>query len=346
MRYYAKTMSLFLALTLLVATASTAQTSPAGGLRADTPADYAPHAPSSKTFNEFWTYQFWLNGGVQVQLNLSRASFGSFKDPVCGADLAIMNFRGKNAFVAREYPVRRFSWDPASARLEVHPLIYAEGIPPRAHKLTFSTVKDGKSYSLELTFEGMTPGVVWGDGVFQLPDNQKMGLFFHIPKARVSGKLSLNGDTLAVKGFGWMDHSYQTQFAPKLIDMSYRYAVVSGRTEGGFFFKKGDAVFGYGIREEKGRLTLMNPLDIKIPSRAPWGGVSLAKQLDIPMEGRAALAFQRTEDRQRTSFMSELSSIERFGAKVFLGGEIIGFRGTGLVDNSLPAVYSFTAVKR
>src|SRR4051812_16687945 len=87
---------------------------PTGGLRSDTPVDFAPHNPSSKTFNEFWTYQFWLNGGVQVQLNLSRASFGSFKDPVCGADLAVMNFRGRNAFVAREYPVKRFSWTPAT----------------------------------------------------------------------------------------------------------------------------------------------------------------------------------------------------------------------------------------
>ena len=85
-----------------------AQTPPTGGLRPDVLADFAPHAASSKTFNELWTYQFWLNGGIQVQLNLSRANFGSFKDPVCGADLAVTNFRGRNAFVAREYPVKRF----------------------------------------------------------------------------------------------------------------------------------------------------------------------------------------------------------------------------------------------
>jgi len=323
-----------------------AQTPPTGGLRADGAADFAPHSPVGKTFNELWTYQFWLNGGIQVQLNLSRASFGSFKDPVCGADLAVTNFRGQNAFVAREYPAKRFSWTPATGRLEVHPAIYAEGLPPRAHRVSFSTEKDDKSYFLELTFEGMTPGAVWGDGVFNLPDGQKMGLYFHIPKARVTGRLALNGDTLTVRGFGWMDHTWQTQFAPKLIDVGYRYAVYSGHAEGAYFFQKGDAVFGYGVREEKGRLALLSPKSIDVPSRTRWGGTSLARQLDVTLESGAPVSLVRTEDRQRTSFLQELGTFERFGAKIFLGGELVGFRGTALVDGTSPAVYSFTVIKR
>ena len=325
---------------------STAQTPPIGFLRPDTPSDFAPHAASGKTFNELWTYQFWLNNGIQVQLNLSRANFGSFKDPVCGADLAVTNFNGRNAFVAREYPVKRFSWTPAPARLEVHPKIYVEGLPPRAHKIFFSTVKDGKAYYLELTFEGMMPGVVWGDGVFNLPDDQKMGLYFHIPKARVTGRLALDGDTIAVKGFGWMDHTWQTQFATRLIDIGYRYAAVSGGAEGGYYFQRGTSVFGYGIREEKGRMILLNPVGVSVVSRSTWGGTSLPRQIDIAFDGKPGVTLLRTEDRQRTSFMQELGSLERFGAKVFLGGELMGFRGLGLVDGTKPAVYSFTVVKK
>ena len=269
-----------------------------------------------------------------------------FKDPVCGADLAVTNFRGRNTFVAREYPMKRFSWTPATARLEVHPNIYVEGLPPRAHKLYFSTVKDGKSYFLELTFDNMMPGAVWGDGIFDLPNDQKMALFFHIPKAHVTGRLALDGDTIAVKGFGWMDHTWQTQFATKLIDISYRYAAVSGRAEGGYFFQKDNTVFGYGIREEKGRLALLNPLGISVASRADWGGTPLPKQIDIALDGRPPVTLLRTEDRQRTSFMQELSSLQRFGAKVFLGGELVGYRGVGQVDGSQQAVYSFTVVKK
>lgn len=331
------------ALSLLLSQAF-AQTPPSGGLRPDTPTDYAPHASNGKTFNEFWTYQFLLNGGIQVQLNLSRANFGSFKDPVCGADLAVMNFLGRNAFVAREYPVKRFSWN--GARLEVHDDIWAEGVPPRAHRLFFSTEKAGKAYLLDLVFEGMTPGVVWGDGVFQLPDNQKMALYFHIPRARVKGRLALDGDTINVRGVGWLDHTWQTQFAPKLMDAGYRYALTAGRAEGGYFFQKGDKVFGYGIRQENGKFTLLQPTGLTAASRTSSGGVSVPKRLEVGLEGRAPLALLRTEDRQRTSFMSELSSIERFGAKMFLGGELLGFRGAALVDDAQAALYSYTIVKR
>ena len=339
-------MRSFTLFALALAGISLAQTPPVGLLRPDGPSDFAPHAALGKTFNELWTYQFWLNGGIQVQLNLSRANFGSFKDPVCGADLAVTNFHGHNAFVAREYPMKRFSWTPAPARLEIHPKIYVEGLPPRAHKVFFSTVKDEKAYFLELTFENMTPGVVWGDGVFSLPDDQKMGLYIHVPKARVTGRLALNGDTITVKGFGWMDHTWQTQFATKLIDISYRYAAVSGRAEGGYFFQRENNVFGYGIREDKGRMTLLNPIGISVVSRAAWGGTSLPKQIDIALEGKPAVTLVRTEDRQRTSFMQELSTFERFGAKVFLGGELVGFRGVGQVDGAQQAVYSFTVVKK
>jgi len=332
--------------TLAFLSTTLAQTPPTGGLRPDTPSDYAPHASNGKTFNEFWTYQFLLNGGIQVQLNLSRANFGSFKDPVCGADLAVMNFLGRNAFVAREYPIKRFSWSPSAARLEVHDDIWSEGMPPRSHRLFFSTQKAGKAYFLDLTFEGMTPGVVWGDGVFDLPDNQKMALYFHIPRARVKGRIALDGDTINVRGFGWLDHTWQTQFAPKLIDAGYRYTVTSGRAEGGYFFQKGDKVFGYGIREDKGRFALLNPTGLTAASRASWGGTSVPKRLEVALEGRAPLALLRTEDRQRTSFMQELSSIERFGAKMFLGGELMGFRGAGLVDDAAPAIFSYTVVKR
>jgi hypothetical protein len=321
-----------------------AQTPPSGGLRPDNPVDYAPHASNGKTFNEFWTYQFLLNGGIQVQLNLSRANFGSFKDPVCGADFAVMNFLGRNAFVAREYPVKRFSWN--GSRLQVHDDIWSEGVPPRAHRLFFSTEKAGKAYLLDLTFEGMTQGVVWGDGVFQLPDNQKMALYFHIPRARVKGRLALDGDTINVRGFGWLDHTWQTQFAPKLIDAGYRYAVTSSRAEGGYFFQKGDKVFGYGIREEKGKFSLLQPTSLTLANRTALGSTSVAKRLEVNLEGRPPVSLLRTEDRQRTSFMQELSSIERFGAKMFLGGELMGFRGVALVDDAVPAVYSYTVVKR
>lgn len=332
---------------LTAALPARAVTPPEGGLRRDTPADYAPAPRPGRTHNEFWTWQFRLNDGIQLQLNLSRVHFGSLKDPVCGADLAVMGFRGHNYFVAREYPMRNFSWNSEAARLEVHADIYAEGLPPRAHRVSFSTRKGGHDYFLELTFEEMTPGAVWGDGIFRLGGGEESALFIHIPKAKVKGRLAIDGDTTAVRGFGWMDHSRQSQFGTKFMDAGYRYAVTSGRAEGGYFFQDGDKVFGYGVREEKGALALLKPESIRVSERTSWGPAAVPKGLDISLEGRNdTLRLQRTENRQRTSVLQELGTFERFAAKMYLGGELLSYRGLATVDSLRPAVFSFTIVKR
>ncbi len=314
---------------------------PTGGLRRDNIADLAPHPQPSGNYNEFWTYQFGLNNGVQVQLNLSRADFGRFKDPVCGSDLSVMGFRGKNYFVAREYPLKNFSFDSAHARLAVHTRIFTEGAPPLAHHVFFSTRKDGVSYLLDLTFSDMTPGVVWGDGVFHLRDHQQVGLYFHIPGARVRGKLAINGDTTDVRGFGWMDHSYQTDFATRLIDHGYRYVTCTAPWQGGYFFQNGQGVFGYGVRNQGGRLTLLSPQSIQTPDAA---GAAFPSTLVLAFADGSHAKFQVLQDRLRTSAFQELNWLQRKAAALFLGGELISDRGTGRFDGDT-ALYSFIAVR-
>jgi len=337
----------FSALILLHALTTFAAVSmPQGALRRDTQTDFAPQPGPGKTHNEFWTWQFLLNDGIQVQLNMSRVHFGKFKDPVCGADLAIMQPGGRSSFVAREYPLSNFKWNPSEGLLSVHSNIWSEGYPPREHRVVFGTSKSGKDYFLDLTFEKMMPGAVWGDGLFRVGGGETVALFIHIPKARVKGRLLLGGDTIAVRGFGWMDHSRQSQFGTRFMDAAYRYAVTAGRAEGGYFFSDKSNVFGYGVREENGALTLVKPSAINVSERSSWGGLAVPKRLMIEAGVGASVRLLRTEDRQRTSVLQELGSLERMGARMYLGGELLGYRGVGLVDDSLPAVYSFTMVKR
>jgi predicted secreted hydrolase len=318
---------------------------PSGNLRPDNLDDFAPHPQIGKTFNEFWTYTFWLNNGISVEVNLSRASFGSFKDPVCGANLSATNFKGKNYLVAREYKSSNFAFDRNSYRLSIHERIFSEGRPPESHRLFFATTKKGTSYFLDLTFKEMAQGSVWGDGVFQLPDNQKVALFFHVPRARVQGRLAIDNDTLAVQGWGWMDHTWQTHFAPKLIDAGYRY-VVPGRVEGGFFFRRDGNLFGYGLREENGKRIVLHPTGIRTLEKTSWAGINLPLAFEIDFNGAPAVRYRWKEQRQSNSAFQELSSFERWGAKLYIGGDLYGFRGTGTVNDSLPAVFSFTGVKR
>lgn len=323
-----------------------AATPPEGGLRGDTPADFAPAADPGRTHSEFWTWQFRFQDGMQAQLNISRAHFGKLKDPVCGADLALMGFRGRNHFVAREYPLSNFAWDPSAGRLAVHAGIFAEGVPPRAHRVHFATRKAGTSYFLDLTFEAMAPGVAWGDGVFRLGKGEEVALFLHVPRARVRGRVGVDGDTVSVQGVAWMDHTRQTQFGTKFMDASYRVATTSGRITAGHFFRDGARVFGYGVREQAdGSLALLKPETITARESEAWGPAPVPRRLEIGMEGGGTLRVERTEDRQRTSVLQELGGLERMGARMFLGGELIGYRGAARVDDQ-PGIFAYTIVKR
>jgi hypothetical protein len=317
---------------------------PVGGLRRDDQADLSPHPQATRTFNEFWTYLFWLNNGIQVELNLSRASFGKFKDPVCGAGLSVMNFKGRDYLVAREYPSGNFVFDTARQRLSVHERIFFEGFPPLKHRVFFSTSKNGVAYFLDLSFEDMLPGLVWGDGVFHLPGDQRLGLYFHIPRARVHGRLGVNGDTVAVEGFGWMDHNWETNYAPRLIDAGYRYALFSGRAEGGCFFQKDGRIFGYGLRQTEGQPVLLRPKGMKTTETMTWAGVAQPRSFEIDYDGAPPTRGRWKDLSQWASAFRQLNSLERFGAKLFAGGDLYSFRGTGVVNDSFPALFSFTAV--
>src|SRR5690606_42053193 len=104
--------------------------------------------------------------------------------------------------------------------------------------------------------------------------------------------------------------------------------------------------FGYGVRTEPGVLSLLRPAIFTAPVPSSWGGVSVPRRLEIRLAGGDTVRFARTLDRQRTSVLQDLGKLERMGARMFLGGELLGYRGLGRVDEAHPALYSFTLVKR
>ncbi|MEO7424372.1 MAG: hypothetical protein ABI036_04245, partial [Fibrobacteria bacterium] len=168
---------------------------PTGDLRSAVLTDLKPHASGSKTYNEFWTYHFYLEGNIQVVLNFSRVNLGSFKAPVCGADLTVLGFKGRNYSVAREYEKKNFAFVDSNQLLRVHEKIWLEGKLPDAHHVHFATNKKDVGYFLDLDFNDILPGKVWGDGMFKFGSSDAVGIFIHIPGAKVSGKIAINQDT-------------------------------------------------------------------------------------------------------------------------------------------------------
>jgi hypothetical protein len=322
---------------------------PTGDLRSAVLTDLKPHHSSSKTYNEFWTYQFALDGNVQVILNFSRVNLGSFKSPVCGADLTVLGFQGKNWTVAREYDRKNFAFADSSQELRVHADISFSGKLPEAHHVHFATTKKDVRYYLDLDFSDILPGKVWGDGMFKFGGGDAVGIFIHIPSAKVKGRLGINKDTVAVEGRAYMDHTFQTDLAPDLVDAGYRYVAQDGNVEAGYFLDPASKFerqpVGYGLKQVNGELSLRKPASLKVLSSNKAMGTKVATSLEVSFQDGGKVILNRSEDRLQQSVLHEFSGFSKMAIKSFMGGEILTFRGQGTLGGGRPMAYNYFTVE-
>jgi hypothetical protein len=276
---------------------------PTGSPRATTTQDLRPRDLGGSSYNEFWTYQFQLTGDLQVFLNFSLANLGAMRRPVTGTELAIVGLDGNNYVVAREYDRERaFSFDASRQRLTVLPdSIFFEGAPPRGHRVYLRTNKDGNSYLVDLEFSQIDPGMTWGDGVFRL-GREQFGMFIHIPYARVRGTIEVNNIRRTVEGTAYMDHIFQTTYAPRLISGAYRF--VSHTREGyetGLYVMPASAfesrVIGFGVQKRGGRTQLRVADELQVVSARPSLGVQVPWQISLHMRDGDQVILSRRGDR-------------------------------------------------
>jgi hypothetical protein len=319
---------------------------PTGEARTTTATDLAPRAATSSSFSERWSYHVLLDGGLQILANLSMARLGSFRDPTVGAHLAVLGFGDRDYRVNREFLVStHFSFDPLVSRLHVHPLIFFEGAPPHRHRLSFETTKDGVHYQIDLTFSDMASGMTWGDGAFQL-GREALGLFIHIPYARVAGTVAINGEQRRVRGTAYMDHSYHTTYAPRLVRTAFRMVrhTGSGWEVGHYFLPNSryeDRAIGFGVRQEGGRTTLLRPEALEVVNTRRALGVDVPGQVSVTFSDRSRTVLSRRSDRQAFAALGELSALERVVVRRLIGGEVMHFRGDGTVGTGQSAAYEF-----
>lgn len=311
--------------------------------------DLKPHPSGSKTYNEFWTYHFFLDGNVQAILNFSRVNLGSFKSPVCGSDLTLMGFRGKNWTVAREYDKKNFVFTDSTQGLRVHEKIWFSGKLPESHRVHFSTNKKDVGYYLDLEFSDILPGRVWGDGMFKFGGGDAVGIFIHIPSAKVKGRIAINQDTVDVQGTAYMDHTFQTDLAPDLVEAGFRYVAQGGSVEAGYFLapasKFDGQPVGYGLKMADGEMTLRKPTAFKTISSSKAMGARVPTALEISFQDGSKTLLNRSEDRLQQSVLHEFSGFTKMAIKSFMGGEILTFRGLGTIAGTRPMAYNYFMVE-
>ena len=310
-----------------------------------------PHTMKGDYYNEFWSYHVFLENDLHVHLTFSLANFGTFKSPVSGGKLFVSNFMGEHFNISREYPLERLVIDESSHTFRLHPErdIYLTGQLPHEHRIFFRTSKDNISYLVDLQFYEIQSGFTSGDGIFRI-ENEEMGIFIHIPRASVRGKIAINQDTLHVAGTAYMDHTFQSNLSSKVVDMGFRY--IAHPAEGGYLAgyylipknRKSRDVVGFSIDQTNSPATIEKPDMITVLGSDKVGGRSVPRYVEILYESGNRRILSRLHDFQHVSFLEEVGGIRRRLVRSFLGGEVVEYVGTGKLDGVTPVNYNFFLV--
>ena len=292
-------------------------------------------------YNEFWNYQFYLNDDLNVHITFSVANFGSLKSPVSGVQVSIDGMDNTIYQLSREYSINHLVQDKENYmfRLRQERDVWFEGKLPNEQRVRIHTSKDGVHYDIDLKIFNILKGYKWGDGKFQI-GSEEVGIITHIPYAEAGGYVEVNGNRKQVTGSVYMDHTYQHQTTTRLVDSGFRFVHHQD-------FKNWDLLYlllpddsndkkaiGYRLHSVNGDVTLHGVENIERMTKSSVFGENVARILDINLNGSESIRITRMEDSEKFSVLSELNRFARRAARTFLGGEIIHFRGEGVLTET------------
>lgn len=302
---------------------------PQGAERSVSVDDFMPHKNSAKDFNETWGYQFVFDNGTRAFINYSTLNIPGVGNKVT-CDMSFWNFKSKTHTVGRQYPPERLKADKTSATIDINGEYKMEHKPGKNHHVFFSADKGGK-FLLDVTFESAIVGKVTGNGVWKI-GKESFGQYVHIPYGRVSGKIAYNEDTITVKGYAYMDQTWQTVQA---IDMAARSINFSTSAKSPLFagrvsIAKSGEPFGYALYNDENGIKVAQPKAIK-EGDGNYNGKKFAKgdlTFDWQDASIPALKFNVAKTLQKASLLDKVDGW--FAKKAFqiaAGGEVLFYRG-------------------
>ncbi|MEK7392531.1 MAG: hypothetical protein AAB214_08180, partial [Fibrobacterota bacterium] len=308
---------------------------PSGSLRSTGTEDMLLMKRKPRWYNEVWSYQFLFDNGTQATLNYTYAKLG-FKDPVCGADYSVAGFKGRNFSVGREYPEDRFQQQANPFRVQIHPEMWMQGLPPASHRVRFATTKN-EGFYLDLEFSRMIPGAALGNGTWGAGDGE-ITMLLPIPSARVKGRMAIGKDTIAVEGWAVLEHIRQTALLADILRRSFRAYVPGDRpTYFSAFQEKSGGWSGFAIQ-----WTAQGPQVLPAGQIGVQGAEGLVPPAAISLttSDKRSLAFRRTSLVQSASILDGMEGVTRWVVKQFVGDVQVS---RGRTDQS--GFYQYIAVK-
>lgn len=329
-----KRISIVLAASILCGSGFAA-TPPKGGLRATGVGDMLLTKRKPRWYNEIWGYQFLFDDGTQATLNYTFAKLG-FKDPVCGADFSVAGFKGRNYSVGREYPEGRFHQQANPLKIQIHPDMWMQGLPPAAHHVRFATDKN-EGFFLDLEFSRMVPGVAWGNGVWEAGDGD-MTMLLPIPSARVKGRLAVGRDTVEVEGWAVLEHNRHSALVADLLKRSFRgYVPGEHPVYLNAFQEKGGGWTGFALRWTASGAQVLPAGEIGVSGLE---GKSPPTAISVTTDDHRSLVFRRATIAQTGSILDGMEGVTRWVVKQFVGDVQIS---RGRADPS--GFYQYVVVK-
>jgi hypothetical protein len=306
-------------------------------------------------FNEFWTYHFYFENDLKVHITFSVANFGSLKSPVSGVQVSVDKINGNIYQLSREYSIEHLVQDKENHmfRNRIDRELYFEGKLPDQHRVRINTSKDGIQYNIDLNITEIAKGIKMGNGKYRV-NSEEVGIFTHIPYAKASGYVDVDGTRKNVNGTVYMDHTFQNQTTTRLVDSGYRFVhhEDSKNWEVLYVLLPEDGndrkTIGYHLSNRNGNIEIQGVKRIKQMSRRNLFGEDVARTLEIELTNSATIRLHRRSDTEKFSVLSELGRIARRAARTFLGGEVIHFRGEGVLmetgERSKRGYYNFFIV--
>lgn len=292
-------------------------------------------------FNEFWNYQFYFDNGIKLHITFSAANFGSLKDPVTGVRLSVFNHGNDTYQLSREYPLPRLVQDRESYRFQLREdrELFFEGKLPEQHRVVIKTSKDGVDYDIDIRLDSIQNGFKLGDGMYRI-DNEQVGIITHIPYAKATGHVTINGDRKRVQGSGYMDHTWQNQTTTKLMHSGYRFVYHQDSNNWDLIYamlpddSSEGSMIGHRVTREEGKNRFTGIKNMSVVTSQKAFGSTIPRILDLNLEDNRSIRLTRSEDQERFTVLGELSWVARRAARAFLGGEVIDYRGEAVLMES------------
>lgn len=178
------------------------------------PGDDASHGPGGPFPYEWWYFDAVMESGHSVVAIIWSTNYSKPWRRQCTIQLSIYQPDGENIKHYVFPPASRFKSSASRCDLCAGSS-YVRGVHP-----TYEVHVEVEGDSVDLLFEAETPGWMPGSAVNHLPcpRYKTMGWLVPVPRARVTGSITVRGVTLEVSGHGYHDHNWGEALIVHFVD--------------------------------------------------------------------------------------------------------------------------------